>query len=332
MNIVFSSDNNFIRQMSAAIVSVFENNKNENVCIYVISKGISSENIEILKRMAKDYSQQLEVIELGDVHKFFDEHIDTGGWNDIVLARLFLDKLLPEEVNRVIYLDGDVIVRHSLKGMWETDLEGNVVGMALEPTTRKEQKAALDIAPNGKYYNAGVLLIDLKKWKEEKVGNRIIAYFKDHGSKLFANDQDAINGELKDEIYELPLKYNYCNTYHFYPYKAVKKMVDRNDYYSKEEYEKMVRDPYIIHYLGEERPWREGNTHVFKDEYVKYYNMTFYGKESERKDGIIEFGWKRYFFVWNIFNAVMHYFPMLRLYIINKLIPVVLNIRKKKKA
>ena len=238
MNIVFTSDNNFVRQMSAAIISILENNKDEQIKIYILSKGIEKANQDCLLQMVKDYDQEMFVIELGDVHQYFETKIDTGGWNDIVLSRLFLDRILPRDVERVIYLDGDVIVRHSLKSLWNTDLKGCILGMVMEPTTKKERKELLGIPQNGNYYNAGVLLIDLKRWHQRNAGERIVNFFKSHGGQLFANDQDAINGELKDEIYPLDLTYNYCNTYYFYPYRAVKKMVGRDDYYSKEEYQK----------------------------------------------------------------------------------------------
>ena len=124
MNIVFTSDNNFVRQMSAAIISILENNKDEQIKIYILSKGIEKANQDCLLQMVKDYDQEMFVIELGDVHQYFETKIDTGGWNDIVLSRLFLDRILPRDVERVIYLDGDVIVRHSLKSLWNTDLKG----------------------------------------------------------------------------------------------------------------------------------------------------------------------------------------------------------------
>ena len=331
MNIVFTSDDNFVRQMAAAIISIYENNKDEDVKIFVLSKGISTENQSILTDMAKDYGQDLIFIELKDVDSFFGGEIDTGGWDNIVLARLFIDRILPSDVHRVLYLDGDIIVRHSLKELWETDLQGNVLGMVQEPTIKKERKETLGMAPDGKYYNAGIILMDLDAWRQKDAGKRIVDFYKAHGCKLFANDQDAINGELQHEIYPLDLKYNYCNTYYFYPYSAILKMVGKDSYYSKEYYEQMVKDPYIVHYLGEERPWREGNCHVFREDFAKYYNMTYYGKHSDRDDGVFELGWKRYYAFWNLFNKMMKPFPMLRLKIINTLIPLVLDLRKKKK-
>ena len=331
MNIVFTSDDNFVRQMATAILSLFEINKEEDIVVYILSKQISKENQQILLDLANEYGQKMQITELTDVETYFGNAIDTGGWNNIVLARLFIDRILPQDVHRVLYLDGDVVVRHSLRDLWNTDLQGNVLGMIQEPTIPKHRKEELGIDENGRYYNAGILLMDLDAWREKNAGERIVEFYKAHGCKLFANDQDAINGELKDEIYPLDLKYNYCNTYYFYPYSAILKMVKRDDYYSKEYYDTMIHDPYIVHYLGEERPWREGNRHIYRDDFVKYYNMTFYGKNSEKKDGIFEYGWKRYYMAWNIFNGIFRFFPMLRLKVINTLIPLILDLRRNKK-
>jgi GH25 family lysozyme M1 (1,4-beta-N-acetylmuramidase) len=103
----------------------------------------------------------------------------------------------------VLYLDGDIIVRHSLKELWETDLQGNVLGMVQEPTIKKERKETLGMAPDGKYYNAGIILMDLDAWRQKDAGRRIVDFYKAHGCKLFANDQDAINGELQHENIKL---------------------------------------------------------------------------------------------------------------------------------
>lgn len=332
MNIVYTTDDNFIRQVLASVISVFENNKDEDINIYILSKGVTADHQNIVQDYAKKYNQKVCFLEIGNVHKYFDQEVDTGGWNDIVLARLFLDKILPEDVSRVIYLDGDVIVRRSLSKMWNIDLGDNVLGAVPEPTISKDRKEYLDIENDKYYYNAGILLIDLDKWKMREVGKRIVDYFRAKGGKLFANDQDAINGELKNEILPISFSYNYCNTYNFYSYRAIKKMFGESGFCSKEEYLSIKNDPTIVHYLGEERPWREGNKHHFKDDYIKYFNMTVFADELGRKDAVIETGWKNYFVLWNTFNFIMKPFPMLRLHIINGLIPVMMKIRKRQRS
>ena len=94
-------------------------------------------------------------------------------------------------------------------------------------------------------------------------------------------------------------------------------------YYDLNTYEDSLSSPAIIHYLGEERPWRKGNHHRFKKEYQYYLSLTPWNKEPE------ESGWQTYFFCWNLFNFCMKPFPALRYHIIDTLIPTFLRWRKK---
>ena len=331
MNILYTFNDGFVPQVGAGITSVCMNNKKaEKIHFYLLYFDATEENKNELEKLVHKYKREVTIIELNSLDEYFDFDFDTNGWNPIVLSRLLLDKILPKNLGKILYLDGDTIVRGSLDELWNMDFDGKTIGMSIEPTIDKGRIEILELGDRP-YYNAGVLMVDLKRWRKIHAGDKIIKYYKKFDGKLFANDQDAINGELQHEIYPLDLKYNYCNTYYFYPYSAIRKMIGNDSYYSKEYYEEMVKDPYIVHYLGEERPWREGNCHVFREDFTKYYNMTYYGKHSDRDDGVFELGWKRYYAFWNLFNKMMKPFPMLRLKIINTLIPLVLDLRKKKK-
>ena len=80
-------------------------------------------------------------------------------------------------------------------------------------------------------------------------------------------------------------------------------------YYTKTEVEYAIKNPAIIHYLGEERPWRKGNKHKFKIQYEKYLSMTPWSNDKPEE------GWETYFKLWNVFNIVMTPFPKLRYHI-----------------
>ncbi len=327
MNIVYTTDDNFIKQVTTSLVSLYENNKTE-VNVYMLLKNVSESNKQILNQTAEAYNQVISLIDLKNIDEYFGQSINTGGWNDIVLSRLFLDKILPNEVERVIYIDGDTIVRGALLELWNVDLKDNILGAVVEPVISSKRKEILGLDSKSSYYNAGVLLIDLKQWKAKDAGNRIINYYAEHGYKLFANDQDAINGELKNEIQTIDIKYNYNNTFHYYPYYFLKKR-DKN-LPDKEQYRDSVNNPCIIHYLGEERPWREGNKHEYRDDYIKYYQKTIFGNSSRSSEWIIEYGWQRYFTFWNLFNLFVKPFPSIRLFIINTGIPVMMKLRSRK--
>lgn len=321
MNILYTLNNGFVPQVGAGICSVCENNlKSDNIKFFIVSAGISENNKQELTNLVNNYNREIEIIELPDLKNFFDFEFDTLGWNSIVLARLLVDQLLPDDVQRVLYLDGDTIVRGELTQLWGLDLNGKTIGMSIEPTMPKARKQGLGLT-GYPYYNAGVLLIDLQRWRSINAGKIIIDYYRENDGKLFANDQDAINASMKDEIYTISPKYNFYNIFNQYSYNFMCKLMKPVEYISRDVYHDAVNEPVIIHYLGEERPWREGNTHKYKNDYKKYLHMTVW------KDTPDETGWGMYFICWRIFNIVSKPFPKMRYYIINWLIPYFMKYR-----
>lgn len=325
MNIFFTFDNNFLPQAGTSICSLCENNKEaENINIFIASHKISDSNKLKLEELVESYGRSLNIIELNNLESYFDFEFDSGGWPPVTLARLLIDRLLPIDVERVIYLDADVIVRGSLENLWNIDMGDKVLGMSIEPTTDKDRKKKLGL-DDYPYYNAGVMLINLKRWRDSHACKRIFDFYRKNDGKLFAADQDAINGTLRDDIYTLLPKYNFYNIYYQYPYKFMKKIMGKVKYISEDEYIDSVANPVIIHFLGEERPWRAGNTHRYKDEYKFYLNKTIWENTPD------EDGWNTYFICWRIFNLTTSLFPSLRYKIISYLIPKFIAYRSKKR-
>lgn len=322
MNILYELDNNFAPQVSASMTSVCENNKDVDVLdFYVFGLGLSDEVKHNLCAVGAAYGRSVNMV---DIDGFMDEFgdFDTFGWNEIVLSRLLVDRFLPASVERVLHLDGDTIVRGSLVRLWNTVLGPRyVVGAVIEPTVDRARIGQLGLAREP-YFNAGVLLIDLAQWRAEGVEQGIMEYCRTNHQKLFANDQDAINAYLKGRIKPLPPTYNYCNSYEFYPYTTLLKLMDGVPYYVEREVSEAKKDPCIVHYLGEERPWRAGNKHAYRDDYRRYLKMTPYADTPD------ETGWEAYFVAWNVYNAATRPFPMMRYRIITALIPKMLAMRK----
>ena len=320
MNIIYTFNNNFVPQVAAGIASVCENNCNEETIVfYLFVLHVSEHNKNELEKLVYIYHRNVVFIELQNINRYFDFEIDTTGWNPIVLARLLLDQLLPEEVERVLYLDGDTIVRGNLHDLYYTNMNGSVIGASLEPTYSIDKKNIINMK-GYPYYNAGVLLIDLARWREQGTGKQILDFYAAHKGNLFSNDQDAINGSQKGRIYTLSPKYNYFNVFDQYSYDFLKSLCDYS-YIDRSTFNEAKKEPVIVHYLGEERPWREGNHHRFKKDYVQYLSRTSYAGHGMEK------GWKTYFFCWDCFNFVTKPFPGLRYRIITALIPQFLKYR-----
>lgn len=329
INIAYTSDDNFVPQIEAGIASVLENNKNNDIHFYIMSKGITEAHKNEIRKFILFYEQKVDIIELPPINELIGREIDTGGWNDIVLSRLFFDKLLPPEVDKILYLDGDTIVRHDLKSLYETDIRKHVIAAAIEPVAPASRKKAIGLSKDAPYYNAGVLLMNLKLWKHRDTGRRIMDFFAAHDYKLFANDQDAINGCLADEIFPMSATYNFANTNYFYPYSALMRWTPEDYRISKAHFKEMVRDPAIVHYLGEDRPWRHGSHHRFIGDFFRYYKISPAGRSSKTRRNILEYGWETYYFCFYLFSFFMKPFPDIRRAIINSLIPAFMKYRKK---
>jgi lipopolysaccharide biosynthesis glycosyltransferase len=104
----------------------------------------------------------------------------------------------------------------------------------------------------------------------------------------------------------------------------LKKLSGQAPYVTKEVYDESKAHPAIIHYLGEERPWRKRNTHPYRKEYKTYLSKTQWADTPD------ETGWGLYFFCFRIFNFVTKPFPSLRYRIIDSLIPAFQRRRAKK--
>lgn len=325
MNIVLTIDSNFSPQAAACIASVCENNKSaQELSFFILTTGIEEKPASKLHSLVSSYDRTLSIINIGDIYQYFDSDFDTAGWNEIILARLLLDRFLPQNIERALYLDGDTIVRQDLNALWETDLSDCILGAVREPTAGRKRRAALNI-PDMRYYNSGVLLINLRSWRNESIGDALLTYCRLHKAELFASDQDAINGTLAGRIKELSPAYNYVNSFQFYPYAALAKMTKPASYIQPNEFARAISNPAIVHYLGEERPWRHGNTHQYRDEYLHYLSLTPFS------DTPMEEGWELYFKVWNIFNRLVRPFPMTRHRIITSLIPAFMRFRANKR-
>lgn len=326
MNILYTIDNHFIPQLCAGICAICENNRQEDeVAFFVISQGLSDDDEATIRSLCARYDRDIHFYSVEDLLSQFDA-VDTGAWRKIIMARLLMGSILPCDIHRVLYLDGDTLVLGPLKQLWEIGLGECCLGAVAEPTIDPRRKKALGLSEGDLYINSGVMLVDLDRWRRQNVESRLISFCQENAEVLFASDQDAINVVLKGEIYYLTPNYNFCNSFYIYPYCAIRKMISPAQYFDEKSYVKSLESPRIVHFLGEDRPWRKGSTHRFRKDYFEYLSMTPYANQP------LEEGWELYYRIWSLFNFVTKPFPMLRLQVINRLIPFMKRIRKKQQG
>ena len=127
--------------------------------------------------------------------------------NRSVLLRILLPSLLPQNVQRLVYMDVDVICLQPLNKLFTMAMDGLAVAAA-QDTHSKQNAAALGLA-SGKYCFAGVMVIDLQAWRQQDLTARIVSYYQQHSAQLSFLEQDALNAVIDGAFVRLDKKYNY---------------------------------------------------------------------------------------------------------------------------
>ena len=123
MKVVYSSNEGYVRHLAVSMCSLFDRNQAaEEIQVFVLSVGISEESADKLQEIGRRFGREVHLIPMGDLRQYFPYEVDTGGFDLSAMGRLFVGKVLPKEVERVLYLDCDTVVLASLGKLWRTDL------------------------------------------------------------------------------------------------------------------------------------------------------------------------------------------------------------------
>jgi hypothetical protein len=186
----------------------------------------------------------LRVLEVSAPGAFSGLRLDPGK-TEVVYLRLALPEALAADYDRLLYLDADIFVQGGdFAGLLGVDLGGKAVGAVRDntqwrtPSRRPEQFRRLGLA-SAPYFNAGVLLIDVARWRESGVMERCVAFGRANKAQMIRHDQNLLNGVLQGDFAELSPVWNWQYTW------------------ASSLTEAMVV-PNIVHFIGRKKPWKQG--------------------------------------------------------------------------
>ena len=270
LNVLFSSDNHYAQHLGAAMQSLLENNPDFTVIrIYVIDNEISDLSKEKLCSIASKYSNA--AIFWISFEKWKSQLQLNMTWSISIssYARLFVAEMIPDDIDRVLYLDCDMIVCDSLQNLWDTDLRGCVLG-AVQDSIGDSTKNAVGLLPDDQYFNAGMLLIDLAKWRNLSIGTKCFQYIEEKNGSVVHHDQGVLNGVLRNQWFRLPLCDNLM-TIHFIfnRRRVIDYFGEHAEFYSEDEIMDAKEHPVILHYTPSftSRPWCRDCKHPRKSLY-----------------------------------------------------------------
>lgn len=273
MNILYTCDNNYIWIMGISMISLFENNRNVEILdVYLLAENISTENKKTLREIAQNYDRKLHVI---DVPKLdIPDVLLSQRWPISAFTRLFSGELLPNDLEKILYLDCDTIIKGDISKIEGIDME-NSVFCGVKDCISRAYKKNIGLSNNDVYVNAGVLYINLIKLRKLDIPIEIEKFLNRYKSYINYADQDILNGIFVNKISVLEPNYNIMTIASVYGYDDIIRLRKPTNYYSKVELEKAILNPIIIHYTTNMltiRPWYINSDHPFRDEFIRYFN------------------------------------------------------------
>src|ERR1700761_8756774 len=183
ISLVAATDNHYAILLAALIKSIEVNHKtSEKIDFYIIDDGISNTNIKKIQDSSDASITTLHWFKSNEViPRGINIPIDKSAFPITTYLRLFAPYIIPQETKRVIYLDVDMIVLEDISKLWHIDIEGRLFGAVIDIAETVDSTWSgipnykqLGLDPKTKYFNAGLLLIDPIKWREEDISNKVI--------------------------------------------------------------------------------------------------------------------------------------------------------------
>ena len=257
MEVLCGFDGSFVPHTATMLCSLLEHNQVSTIHLFYSS--VSNNDIEKLRTFVRGYGVLLVAYEM-DVQQFTYFRVDKETPQSSVANyfRLLAPRILPLDLRKVLYLDSDIIVRRSIGELWKTDLS-NFALAAAEDSFWCPELDFVQMPANAKYFNSGVMLINLEYWRKYRVGERTTEFVRDNPDKINYYDQDALNAIL------INCWVNVSPTWNCHALSALPWPVRRNQ---------DVEDPAVVHFVGGDKPWYWSSRHPFKAEYRRYRRKT----------------------------------------------------------
>jgi lipopolysaccharide biosynthesis glycosyltransferase len=262
VHVMLATNCTFLQHVAVCLASLLVNNPDLFFDIVVVARADEVlDQDKLLRSLARFPNQSLRFSEFtppADVALFTNDFYTIETW-----ARLWVADFFAPEVQRVLYLDGDIVIIGSIAPLWNIDLDGALLGATDIPGSVDAVRLGLP-AETG-YFNAGVLVIDLAQWRATGALQTVLDVIAENPERIRTVDQDALNACFHSRRKRLDYKWNVIRPFFREPLALP---------LSRAEIEAVRRDVQIIHYNGASKPWSYFCDHPRKDEYDKYLRMT----------------------------------------------------------
>ncbi|MDT8855510.1 glycosyltransferase family 8 protein [Paracoccaceae bacterium Fryx2] len=269
-SILYCANARYFPHVAVSALSAADSNRGAFLDVHLITCDRDDAAETLLRQSfaaAANLGLTLHRVEAATVSDFFVD----GFLSKECYLRLFAPQILPESIDRLIYLDSDTVVVDDLGPLWSLDLGDDLVAAApdyplLPAMVSPDRLREIGLPAGHPYVNSGVLVMDLSRWRADRTTERLVRFIEQQGARLVFHDQDAINAVLQGRIHLLDCRWNLqarmylCGRRQF-PREVSETVAAR-------------RRPAILHYTGSEKPWLFRSRIPRKGDYIRYRRKT----------------------------------------------------------
>lgn len=280
ITIAFATDNNYVELLATAVISTLKNAKNDSFIDFkILHNNLTDENQRIIHSLTEPFENcDIEFINSNnfvkdfDLEKYMSIREDYHYVSLVTYYRFFLPRLFPN-LEKILYLDIDIVVLEDLWEFFNTDLTNCIAGVIKDTGLSTfiknnkyffEKERAVDYLKNRlnkktlDYFNAGIILFNLDKMRKDDTESKLWEFAQEN-SPLPYQDQDILNAVLENKVKYVDLKYNVSQDYDF-------------------------KNPAILHFLGPKKPHNAGKKNNYFHYYWDYFKLTPYYTEQREKE------------------------------------------------
>ena len=254
ISVAVCADKNIEVGLHVTLYSLLESSQHP-VKIYFLQKGYDSRDIEALHKTLAAFTGLYKLMIVNFDDSIFDQYRGLHG-NKFAFTRIMLATFIND--NRIIYLDSDLVIKKDLGTLFHENLNGHIIGVSgvsiIEWSLERDFFTSLGLEKEAKYFNSGVMLIDLDKWRALNITQKCIEFADRYPNMLITADQTVLNYVFyKNNFYELDKSYNQV----LYPNS---KPIESNE------------SNKIFHFVGSPKPWDFGGE-VFHNNYPLFRSI-----------------------------------------------------------
>ena len=250
-HVTCSTDDNYLQHCVAMLCSLYENNKGAKIVVHLLVDSLSLESRNIISSLSERYGNQTVFYDIDA------EMLENIQLNDVMLNgkkmysmatyyRMFLPSLLSDDIERILYLDCDVIVLRDVCDLFCLNMEGYGVAAVKDASPYDNyHRSKMGLGMQHSAFCAGMMMLNLDYWRKNNSQEKLLEYATRPWEKVMMQDQDALNYVFRDSWLHLPYKWG-KTPLSIAPIDCTQKWFDIREY---------VESPCIYHYAAHAKPW-----------------------------------------------------------------------------